>query len=293
MKTFRKAVLYSTAFVLTIVLSILFLRVLYAQKNRPETFFCFEDVPEYSGEPYVIINDNHVFFEETRTVSEVTPGELDDLGRVTEAVSCIGKDLLPQEDRGLIGMVKPSGWQTQRYDDLIEDHYLYNRCHLIAYMLSGLNAEKENLFTGTRYLNVTGMLPWEILVYDYVEDTGNHVEYHVLPVFEGDDLVCRGVLIQAKSSEDNGKGLEFCVFCYNVQPGVIINYSDGTSEREVTRDMPAAAPQDYILNTNTKRFHYPDCDSVKDMKEKNKQAVNAVRDELIEEGYVPCGVCNP
>lgn len=293
MKHIRRILVIFIALLAAVVLSVFFLRFVYSQKQQTASYFVYEDVPEYAGEPYAVINSNHVFFEEVNTESYVLPGPLDDLGRVTEARACIGPDLLPEEERGLIGMIKPTGWQTKRYDDLIEDKYLYNRCHLIAYMLSGLNAEKENLFTGTRYLNVTGMLPWEIAVYDYIEETGNHVEYHVLPVFSGNDLVCRGVLMQAKSAEDNGRGLEFCVFCYNVQPGVVIFYEDGSSEREVTRDMPVSSKQDYILNINTGRFHYPDCDSVKEMKEKNKKEVYASRDELIDQGYVPCGACNP
>ena len=154
--------------------------------------------------------------------------DLDSLGRCGVAYANICRDIMPTEERGKIGMIKPSGWHTVKYD-VIKDRYLYNRCHLIGYQLAGENANPKNLITGTRYLNVEGMLPFENLVADYVNNTGNHVLYRVTPMFSGSNLVANGVLIEAKSVEDNGGGILFNVYCYNVQPGVGINYENGDS----------------------------------------------------------------
>ena len=262
--------------------------------------FKLSDIPSYSGTPYCEVNNNQPFFhaDELTTESFKRFSELDSLGRCGVAHACIGTDSLPTEERGAIGMIKPSGWHTVRYDDLIEDKYLYNRCHLIAFELSGENANPQNLITGTRYMNVKGMLPFENRVHDYVENSNNHVMYRVTPVFEGDNLVAHGVLMEGYSVEDSGTGICFNVFCYNVQPYIEIDYADGTSwisdqsdnqlETE-TQDSKVA----YILNTHTKKFHYPDCSSVNDMKEKNKEAFTGSREELIEMGYSPCGKCNP
>ena len=258
------------------------------------------DIPSYSGTSYYEVNNNQPFYhaDELTTESFKRFGELDSLGRCGVAYACIGTDSLPTEERGAIGMIKPSGWHTVRYDDLIEDKYLYNRCHLIAFELSGENANPQNLITGTRYMNVEGMLPFENRVRDYVENSNNHVMYRVTPVFEGDNLVAHGVLMEGYSVEDNGTGICFNVFCYNVQPYIEIDYADGTSwisdqsdnqlETE-TQDSKVA----YILNTHTKKFHYHDCSSVNDMKEKNREAFTGSREELIEMGYSPCGKCNP
>lgn len=157
--------------------------------------------------------------------------ELDSLGRCGVAEASVGKNLLPNEERGSIGMVKPTGWHTIRYDDLISDKYLYNRCHLIAFCLSGENANKKNLITGTRFMNVSGMLPFEEKVLDYVKSTGNHVLYRVTPDFKGNNLVANGVYMMAESVEDNGEGLSFNVYCPNIQPGIEIDYSTGDSKR--------------------------------------------------------------
>ena len=194
--------------------------------------FSSGDIPPYSGSPSVILNGNKPTFS---GVDSSKPFEnysdLDFLGRCGVAFANVGKETMPTEPRGEIGMVKPSGWHTARYDDLIEGKYLYNRCHLIAFMLAGENANKKNLITGTRSLNVDGMLPYESQVKDYIDKTGNHVLYRVTPVFSGSELVARGVQIEAQSVEDNGAGLQFNVFCYNVQPGVKIDYATGNSER--------------------------------------------------------------
>ena len=188
------------------------------------------DIPAYAGDPYVTINDNVPQFLETdlATSSYEYYSDLDDLDRCGVVYACIGTDLMPTEERGNIGSVKPSGWHTVKYD-IVDGKYLYNRCHLIGYQLSGENANINNLITGTRYLNVEGMLPFENMVADYVKETGNHVLYRVAPVFEGDNLVASGVQIEAQSVEDQGEGILFNVYCYNVQPGVTIDYATGDS----------------------------------------------------------------
>ncbi|MGP1569682.1 MAG: DNA/RNA non-specific endonuclease [Eubacteriales bacterium] len=191
------------------------------------------NVPEYTGEPYITINENEPFFQDADMTSDSFEyySKLDSLGRCGVCIASIGKDIMPTERRTSIGMVKPSGWHTVRYDDLVDGKYLYNRCHLIGFQLAGENANTLNLITGTRYLNNEGMLPFENLVADYVKRTNNHVMYRVTPIFIGDDLVVRGVNMEAKSVEDDGAGIKFNVYCYNVQPGIAINYQTGESER--------------------------------------------------------------
>lgn len=187
----------------------------------------------YTGAPYAELDGNRPDFREeekqTRTYARYSP--LDELGRCGPAMACLGPETMPTRERGEIGTVRPSGWHTARYDDLIEDRYLYNRCHLIAYMLAGENDNPCNLITGTRYLNTQGMLPFEILVGDYIQRTGNHVLYRVSPVFRGDDLVAAGVRMEAWSVEDRGKGICFHVYVFNVQPGIEIDYRTGESRR--------------------------------------------------------------
>lgn len=192
--------------------------------------FASETIPEYSGNPYVELNGNLPYFtdEELSTTAFELYSELDSLGRCGAGYANICKEIMPTEERGSIGMVKPTGWHTVKYD-CIADRYLYNRCHLIGYQLAGENANEKNLITGTRYLNVDGMLPFENEVADYVNDTDNHVLYRVTPVFSGDNLVASGVIIEAKSVEDNGAGVQFNVYCYNVQPGISIDYTTGES----------------------------------------------------------------
>ncbi len=195
--------------------------------------FDYAEVPEYSGEPVAEIHGNIPLFAQSEVVDTAYEdyAPLDSLGRCGRAMACIGTEVMPTEKRGDIGMIKPAGWHTVRYDDLISDKYLYNRCHLIAFMLAGENANERNLTTGTRYLNVEGMLPYEDEVCDYVKSTGNHVMYRVTPVFVGKELVARGVLMEAYSVEDGGRGVQFCVFAYNVQPGIVIDYATGESWR--------------------------------------------------------------
>lgn len=256
----------------------------------------------YQGEPYVVINDNNPDFTEAdmTTVSFESYGELDVLGRCTTAFANIGKDLMPAEKRGSIGEVKPTGWQTAKYDN-VDGKYLYNRCHLIGYQLTGENANAKNLITGTRYLNVDGMLPFENMVADYIKETGNHVLYRVTPVFSGDNLVASGVQMEAESVEDNGDGILFNVYCFNAQPGIAIDYATGNSHQDnsivadASKSTTAAEAnvQTYVLNTNTKKFHKESCNSAKSMDASNKKIYTGSRQEIIDMGYEACGVCKP
>lgn len=257
-----------------------------------------EDIPAYSGQPYVVINRNIPFF----TTNELTDqsyehyADLDGLGRCGTAIASIGCDLMPDEERGSIGSVKPSGWVTVKYD-FVDGKYLYNRCHLIGYQLTGENANEKNLITGTRYLNIQGMLPFENMVADYVKETGNHVLYRVTPIFRGNDLVASGVLMEAQSVEDGGKDIQFNVYCYNVQPGVVISYADGSSYAEGSSPATEAATEavalTYILNTESGKFHKPTCASAAKLDESKKETYTGDREGLIEEGYSPCGICKP
>ncbi len=257
-------------------------------------------IPAYAGEPYVVVNDNEPFFEESERTEEAfeTFSPLDAFGRCGVAYANVCQELMPTEERGSIGQVKPSGWQTVKYD-FVDGKYLYNRCHLLGFQLTGENANECNLITGTRYLNVEGMLPFEDLIADYVKETDNHVLYRVTPFFEGDELVARGVLMEAYSVEDGGEGICFNVYCYNVQPGVEIDYATGESW-ESGADAPDKAgselepgTMDYVLNTNSKKFHLPDCSSIGDIKEENRQDTTTTRETLIAQGYEPCGRCKP
>ena len=190
--------------------------------------FTLDDLPAYDGFPYTIVHGNEPYFpaEELTTSSYESYAPLDDLGRCGVTVACIGPDLMPTQERGEIGQVKPTGWHTVKYD-CVNGKYLYNRCHLIGYQLTGENANTCNLITGTRALNIEGMLPFENMVAEYVEDTGNHVLYRVTPVFLGQELLCRGVLMEGRSVEDDQ--IIFCVFAFNAQPGIDIDYATGES----------------------------------------------------------------
>jgi len=256
----------------------------------------------YDGKPYVVINDNDPDFTDAdmTTTSFESYGELDGLGRCTTAFANIGKDLMPAEKRGSIGEVKPTGWQTAKYDN-VDGKYLYNRCHLIGYQLTGENANAKNLITGTRYLNVDGMLPFENMVADYIKETNNHVLYRVTPVFSGDNLVASGVQMEAESVEDNGDGILFNVYCFNAQPGIAIDYATGDSHQDdsivadASKSTTAAEAnvQTYVLNTNTKKFHKESCNSAKSMDASNKKIYTGSRQDIIDMGYESCGVCKP
>lgn len=297
-----------------------------------------DSVPAYSGQPYCELDGNVPRFttEEKKSLQSFeTYSRMDRQGRCGKAFANLSAELMPEEERGPIGHIRPSGWHTVKYNDLIDGNYLYNRCHLIAYSLAGENDNVLNLITGTRYLNIEGMLPFEERTLGYIRRTKNHVLYRVTPVYAGDDLVASGVEMEAWSVEDEGRGLCFHVYCYNVQPGIIIDYATGESRRadEVIDDgddetegrpeaetetktetgtesksesKPEVKPEPvtteatgdgreeartYILNTNTKKIHLPSCDSVNDMKEKNKQQVTDTLEQLEKKGYKPCKRC--
>lgn len=280
------------------------------------------EVPEYDGAPYVEINDNQPEFTEEELTTEPYEeySDLDTLGRCGEAEACIGEELMPDEERGDISDVKPTGWENKEYD-IVDGGYIYNRCHLIGFQLTGENANEENLITGTRYMNTEGMLPFENMVAEYVQETENHVMYRVTPVFDGDNLVASGVQMEAESVEDGGEGICFNIYVYNVQPEIAIDYttganwaseeenqdSAGTSDSEASgtgstdsdsasadiRENSSSKEKTYILNNNTKKFHDPECSSVDNIKEKNKREFTGTREKLIEDGYEPCGKCRP
>ena len=351
-------------------------------ESVPGSTFELQDIQADDNIPVSLINNNIPDFYIWQVTSEpyVALSPLDELKRTGSGMACLGKETIPTEARGQIGDIRPSGWHTVRYDDLIEDHYLFNRSHVLGYQLSGDNATPENLFTGTRYLNAESMLFFENRVMDYLEKNGNnHVVYRVSPVYHEKDLVPTGVQMEAFSVEDYGKGICFNVFLYNIQPGIRIDYATGESERDPKYDpdkmveigeayrqltsrlaetkeaaeaktaaetqaaeevlsldaIPAetagemdrssvpftetaAAPETkapetkapeteaksapeqvreqtvtYILNTNTHKFHYPNCSSVNSMKDKNKKEFYGSRDEAIADGYSPCGRCHP
>lgn len=253
-----------------------------------------EEIPTYEDEPYVIINNNEPVFTEEDFSDESYEyySELDMYERCGVVISNIGVDLMPTEERESIGQVKPSGWKTVKYDN-VDGKYLYNRCHLIGFQLTGENANEKNLITGTRYMNVDGMLPFENMVADYVKETENHVLYRVTPVFEGDNLVASGVQIEAQSVEDEGDGICFNVFVYNVQPGIEIDYATGDSWEAAEDGTSSGEVRTYILNTNNKKFHNEDCSSVTSMKESNKKEYKGTRTDLLKQGYEPCGNCSP
>lgn len=274
-----------------------------AAPGGTQTSFSLEDVPAFSGEPYVVLSDNQPGFTQeeldqaAQGFEEYSP--LDALGRCGTAWASVGLDTMPTQDRESISSVKPSGWQTAKYDtELVDGGYLYNRCHLIGFQLTGENANEENLITGTRYLNVEGMLPFENMVADYVQETGNHVLYRVTPIFQGTELVARGVQMEAESVEDQGEGICFNVYVYNDQPGITIDYATGASSLEgdaLPEDSTQKEPEDtlYILNTSSGKFHLPFCSGAASMKEENRQAFSGSREELIAQGYSPCGQCKP
>ena len=260
-----------------------------------EPVVSLDAIPAYSGDPYVVINGNVPFFEEsdfTATAYEEY-SELDYLNRCGVVSACVGLEIMPTEERGSIGHVKPSGWQTAKYD-CVDGKYLYNRCHLIGFQLTGENATAENLITGTRYLNVDGMLPFENMVADYVQETENHVLYRVTPVFDGEDLVAQGVLMEAWSVEDEGDGICFNVFCYNVQPGVAIDYATGESWLD-GENAPASSENAtmYVVNLSSEKFHEATCGSAEKLSDDNRMEFFGSREDLIAQGYEPCGSCKP
>lgn len=252
-----------------------------------------ESIPAYHGEPYVVLNDNQPDFDldDFTMESFESYSDLDYLGRCGVAYANIGLDLMPTEDRESIYEVKPTGWQSVRYD-FVDGESLYNRCHLIAFQLAGENANERNLITGTRYMNTEGMLFFEEMVGDYVRDTGNHVLYRVTPIFEGTNLVASGVQMEAISVEDEGEGICFNIYAYNVQPGVTIDYATGDNRLDESAFENSETRQ-YVLNTGSHKFHLPSCAGARDIKAENRQEYTGTREILIMQGYKPCGNCNP
>ena len=264
-------------------------------ENSNESNININNIPAYSGNDYIVLNNNVPNFSDsdltTTSFEEYSP--LDNLGRCGVAYANIGTDLMPTEGRESISSVKPSGWQSIKYD-IVEGKYLYNRSHLIGFQLTAENANKNNLITGTRYFNATLMLHYENMVADYVKETNNHVLYRVTPIYTDENLLADGVLMEAESVEDKGKGISYCVYVYNVQPGIKIDYETGdSSAKDSRRTGQSSAKGTYIINENTNKFHKPDCRSVKMMKDKNKKTYTGKRSELINSGYEPCKNCNP
>lgn len=259
-----------------------------------ETAVSMEHLPPYADCPWVAINNNIPEFDESLFTTESSEfyNELDQLGRCGACFANIGQDLMPTEPRGSIREVHPSGWWQESYD-FVEGGVLYNRCHLIGFQLTGENANDHNLITGTRYLNTEGMLPFEEMVAKYIKTTGNHVLYRVTPVFEGSDLVAKGVHMEAMSVEDRGEGVCFNVYCYNVQPGVTIDYATGESRLSSVQAPSEETADTYVLNTLRRKFHLPDCASVTQMNENNREDYTGSREDLIAGGYEPCGRCKP
>ena len=269
--------------------------------------FDYSEVPPFDGKhAWYDVNDDVPFFtDEDMLFTGQIYNDLDNLGRCTYAMALVGPETLPKEAREDISSIKPTGWHQARYDgiDPEADGFAFNRCHLVGHQLTGQNVNERNLITGTRYMNVEGMLPFENSVRMYVEGTGNHVVYRVTPYFEGDELLCRGVLMEARSVEDGH--VQFCAFCYNVQPGITLDYATGessgpeyTGDRSLKEDKEDGKDEGevtYILNISpsSRKFHRPSCESVNDMKEKNKKVTTKSREELINEGYSPCKRCNP
>lgn len=278
-------------FLITVAVVLLFIAVsyFYGDRERPAPM---PKPVEYSGELYVPVNDNQPDFtqEELRAEPYEFYSDLDALGRCGYAMACLSRELMPTEDRTGISHIKPSGWQSVQYD-FIDGKYLYNRSHLIGFQLAGENDNEKNLITGTRFFNATGMLAFENMVADYIRETGNRVLYRVTPEYDGNGLVATGVRMEAKSLEDNGEGMCFHVRVYNVQPGVKINYATG--ESAVDEEYFSKDAQDFVLNTNSKRFHKPTCADASSMKPENRQEVTTARELLTAQGYKPCGSCKP
>lgn len=238
-----------------------------------------------NNQPFEVVNNNIPYFKEDELTSEAFEvySDLDELGRAQSAFANVGKETMPTEKRGNISGVKPTGWQISKYD-MVDGKYLYNRCHLIGYQLTAENANEKNLITGTRYMNVDGMLPFENMIADYVKETGNHVLYRVTPVYEEDNLVANGVLMEAKSVEDNGEGVEFNVFVYNIQPQVTIDYRNGNNY--LSSEKPNIISEQVIRgNSRSKIYHCPGQAAYEDMGHSNNLVEFKSEQEAIKAGY--------
>lgn len=262
---------------------------------KPGGTFDSTQIPAFSGDPFVIVNDNIPYFTDEEITAEAYEfyGDLDDLGRCTVAMACLGRELMPTEDRGSISSVQPTGWHSVSYSN-ISGGYLYNRCHLIGWQLTGENANRMNLITGTQFLNIEGMLPFENMLADYIIETENHVMYRVTPIFEGNDLVCIGVLMEAYSVEDNGEEIQFNVFCYNNQPGIEIDYATGDSEQVDSMGSTSEIPENatYIINVQSKKIHRLDSKYAGNLTA-NMEYTTLTLEELQKLGYTTCGICKP
>ena len=260
--------------------------------DEPAASVSIEDIPPYSGKAYVEINDNVPEFSEAdyQKDSFESYSPLDQLGRCQTAFANIGRDLMPTEDRGSIGQVKPSGWHTVKYD-VVDGKYLYNRCHLIGFQLTGENANEKNLITGTRYMNTEGMLPFENMVADYIKETDDQVLYRVTPIFSGDNLVADGVQLEASSVGDKGESIQFNVFIYNVQPGIIIDYADGSSQLAEEDDSLSSSDTgsdeevEIRGNKNSKIYHCPGQRNYEDMADSKNLVIFHSEQEAIDAGY--------
>ena len=271
------------------------------------------DIPKYKvvKAPYVRVNGNKPTFtkKEIKRKSYQKFSKLDSLGRCGVAIASIGRDIMPKHKRTSISSVYPSGWYTYRYSN-VSGRYLYNRCHLIGHQLTGQNANAKNLITGTRYMNVDGMLPFEDEVANCVKYLNMHVMYRVRPIYKGKNLVASGVQMEAYSVEDKGRSCSFNVYCYNVQPGVKINYKTGTSKGKGKISSGSSSKKTYkkkyynnktkksksgtyIISKNTRKFHYPSCGYVRRIKNSNRIYFKGKRSTLINQGYSPCKGCNP
>ena len=270
-----------------------------------------EELPAWNGsDAYYIVNGNQPYFDEfdkSRMDAFENYSDLDELGRCGVAYANICPELMPTEKRGEIGSVKPSGWHTIRYNGVVNGNYLYNRCHLIGYQLAGENANRKNLITGTRYLNIDGMLDFENQIADYVKETSNHVLYRVTPVFDGDDLVARGVLMEGWSVEDFGEGVCFNAFAYNNQPQIVIDYvtgeswlvdeaghveNSGSDNAAVSEDV-ASDSQVFVVNSKSGKFHLDECEYAASMSESNRVEMEDSVGNMLAAGYDPCGKCHP
>jgi len=288
----KKKMTLGSAVVIALLLILYF--VLPAPEPEVLPSISLSEVSAYSGEPFAVLGGNVPQFTEAdyTTESYEEYGELDGLNRCTYTVACIGADLMPTEERGNIGQVKPTGWVTAKYD-FVDGKYLYNRCHLIGFQLTGENANERNLITGTRYMNVDGMLPFENMVADYIKETGNHVLYRVIPVFDGNNLLASGVTMEAWSVEDEGEGICFYVYVYNVQPGVEIDYATGESWLAAPVSNGDDVQETYVVNTSSGKFHKQSCSQWESIKTENRQTFETTRSQMLAWNFEPAGCCKP
>ena len=269
---------------LTVALMCTILLTGCTQNNiNKENTVSLETIPQFEGKAYVELNGNIPSFpEEDKTKQSFEHYEkLDVLGRARGAYANIGKETMPKEKRGSISSVHPTGWNNTQYN-FVDGKYLYNRCHFIGYQLTAENANERNLITGTRYMNVEGMLPFENMVADYIKETGNHVLYRVTPIYEGDNLVANGVEMEAESIEDNGEGIQFHVFVYNVQPLVDIDYRDGSSQKT---KIQSDTNMEIRGNSRSKIYHCPGQNAYKDMKDSKNLVIFSSEEEAKAAGY--------